>query len=236
MIKMLSQKTLDIWRAVVDAGPAGISSKALHETFRHVYDGEHISAIVQSLHRHRYLHREGVNRYGMWMVNDDCQTPKGEDTPAWVTLQAEPDDPLIVPRKLGCEKGDVVLPLEPASVFSMAMWPLANDVAKMPTVRSAVKPAMPAQPAQEQRVVLDWVAPAATEHIDADAPASAAETSADAPDAERFVCSLDNEGDLFMHSNGQELTLRLTHTRKLLRYLDHLCAADVIADAVGEAA
>lgn len=119
--RVLEEHTLQVWRAVVAAGASGISSAALHDKLYATIDSEVITSKCQSLLRGGYIARNGVNRWGQWLITKDCKAPEGEVMPVWLY---EPDDDANAAqvhewsRRHG--KAEVKLPAAPASVFNQA--------------------------------------------------------------------------------------------------------------------
>lgn len=129
---------------------------------------------------------------------------------------------------------------------------LAREVRRSPVRKPApprepALPAVPAAPAAPVEVASEVVdaAPAAPPpapppylgELDIDAAHGKApmptepQAAQKAQEADRFMCALYSNGALLIDSNGELVTLPLEHTRKLLSYLDHLGAPELLGAA-----
>lgn len=198
MTRVLEERVLQVWRAVVAAGVSGISSSALHDKLYGTMDSEVISSKCQSLLRGGYIARNGVNRWGQWLITKDCKAPEGEVMPVWLY---EPQDEAGATPVHACSVAngntEVKLPAAPASVFN-------------------------------QVPVLDWKPPIAEEEEPVAAANVTAEQFGEHEEDEGFLCALYSDGVLWLQADGKQFDLPLLYTRQLLHYLDHMRAAELV--------
>lgn len=230
----LSENSLRLYRAVA-AHSLGLTSVALHDRFENVIDSEVISQAMQSMARGGYVKRAGSNRCGSWIVTKKCKVPKGEFPPAWLATVGDtaPDGDDTTKRA----PTEVAMPAAPASAFNLhAGFSLpfsSHGGVHVKPKTEAVKGAEPAAPKEG----LGWNMPAEPtlrQQIALKAGESAAVTPVQrAPD---FLCYLDSDGELYLYSRGDELSLDLENTRKLMHYLDHMRASDLVEAAASAGA
>lgn len=244
----LAENTRKLWRAIAGAGRVGTGSSALYDKFRGVIDTDVISSALQGMLKTGYIEREGVNRYGVWRLTEACKTPIGETRPVWLgepTTDGDHDDgPESSTAIKYTRRVEVTLPAAPESIFTLAQKP-AFSLDRLQAPPSAETLERSAQVRRDHRefekataghAVLDWHAPLLPKVAD---DAEVAETLvggfAPAERERRFVCSIDSDGELYVCCDGAELMLDVERTRKLLHYLDHLRAADLVASIAGAA-
>lgn len=198
MSRVLEERVRQVWRAVAAAGVSGISSSALHDKLSATMDSEVITSKCQSLLRGGYIARNGVNRWGQWLITKDCKAPEGEVMPVWLY---EPQD----------EGGAT-----PVHAWSVAN---GNTEVKLPAAPASVFNQVPG---------LDWKAPVAeAEELVAVAGVTEVPLSEHEEDA-GFICALYSDGVLWLQADGKQFDLPLLYTRQLLHYLDHMRAAELV--------
>lgn len=227
----LREKSLRVWRAIAAAGIGGIGSSSLYDQFRGEFTDVEISTALQCLISGGYAKRTGPNRYGVWQITEACKLPKGEPAPPWLAEDALANSHAAdlaaekIEREERRKKVTVVMPKQPASVFNLGEEPFCVTRTRLGRPVTAVPPEEVQAPAP-----LDWKAAVAVAAPADEAPEAVAEPVAPAQAPSRdFICALDSDGDLYINSNGSELILYVEHTRKLLHYLDHLRADELLA-------
>ena len=94
--RALTEQSHKVWKAIAGAGHRGIVTRALYERFSGELAEEAINGCVESLKYSGYIERKGVNRYGYWVITQDCKVPKGEEAPLWLTEPMDADDTVPV--------------------------------------------------------------------------------------------------------------------------------------------
>lgn len=74
-MRPMLQSTRDIWRAVRDAGEAGLRARAVRGVAKDL-PAATITERLSAMRRHGYLRYEGVTSYGVWHVGN--RAPAGE--------------------------------------------------------------------------------------------------------------------------------------------------------------
>lgn len=210
--KVLQTSTLELWRAVRNAGPDGAPLNVLRQATSYVFDEEQVRERLKSLRNGGYVVCEPPTRAGRYYVT--TRAPKGETAPEWGKPSLVPD-----PVEHDEEEDQGATPdphVRRGSVLDVKQTtvPAAQTKAEIQgppsvfhlggMVMAGVKPAIVAEPQREE------FKPAAQVPVDA---------------ADAFRCALDSNGVLQIEADGQQLTLPLAHTRRLLHYLDNLLGA-----------
>ena len=241
----LAESTRMVWRVIAHAGPEGIMSRQIYEFLKgRQLSKSQLAAKLRQICKSTFAKYSGGGRYGVYFIDLACRTPKDEERPDWLppAPAAEPkvkaidpdelpdaDDTLGKPVPAGTTA--LLMPAAPASVFTLAQTPI-KKVRLAGRTKTATAPA--------SHAVLEWKAPAKLPaDLDMDAIYLAPCIQlADPPPAEPpptkeriFLCSIDSDGELYVFSNGSELALDLEHTRKLLHYLDHIRAGEMVLPA-----
>lgn len=198
MSRVLEERVRKVWRAVVAAGVSGISSSALHDKLSATMDSEVITSKCQSLLRGGYIARNGVNRWGQWLITKDCKAPEGEVLPVWLY---EPQDEAgatpVHAWSVATGNTEVKLPAAPASVFNLA-------------------PGVDCKP------------PAAEEEAFVAVASVTRQQLGEHEEVAGFLCALYSDGVLWLQADGKQFDLPLLYTRQLLHYLDHMRAAELV--------
>ena len=242
----LAESTRNVWRVIAQAGPDGLTSAQIHAAlpFGQELSKLQLSAKLQQVRQAKFVKYPAGERFGVYCIDQFCRTPDHEERPDWLPPapaaqpKAKASDPDELPdaddtlgkfgKPVPAGTTALLMPAAPASVFTLAQTPIEK-------VRLAGRTETATAPASH--AVLEWKAPAklpAALDMDAIYLAPCIQLAdpppaAPPPAKERiFLCSIDSDGELYVFSNGSELALDLEHTRKLLHYLDHIRAGEMV--------
>jgi hypothetical protein len=216
----LKASTLAVWRAVAAAGPAGTGTQSLYDRLKLSHPMPLINSALNSLIKCSYIDRRGVNRYGVWVVTDQCRVPECETRPVWLGEAINPEERPKPHRRPPGEETPVAMPAAPASVFNLAApGPAGHAVLDWKAPPQATEPAEPAEPAEPD---VPSTCPDEAQRLQPRVDPLVED--------EGFLCALHSDGCLWIVADGRQFDLPLDYTRRLLHYLDHI-RADALIEA-----